>query len=581
MKRKVEVIMNGQVGMKIQFLNGTVDIPDKPGGYTIACGCGGGKTTAISQIIWQNADSGVVYLVDTVAELEKMYQTLKTMIKKHPLRGLSCDDIFCLRSNRNEKDGMDDEYNRQLAAFKNDTSLIHNKKILLLTHVRFFSGLLPDFLFYNNNPNDACLFDGNFCHLMNRDDIRRYVLIDETPNQWVHVAKVSRMLLHAMSIDPVNGLQKRTFKEDLLKVYEEYCEGTEYDLLKGNKQFKKQKKETILKSIPYMLRDWEETPDKIFALFFLPSLLIQKEMKSHVLLFEGVGDVLLKDSKKFRLIETKGRRYNSTVRCNMFRINNERNAKFSPNTITEYINDLSDVLAHVKGKTLVVCWKDIRGLEDERRGESEFANKLQQEIDKLYKNVTIIYHGSTSTKSTNAYRVYKNIVFLGDWNIGDKDLQITCQAYDIKLTGDRWHFYYYIQTICRIGIRNHNKGKYNVFFSRDHDSDFVDLISKYFNDGIDYTTPKKKENQLNKKLKVIDERFRRAASSLASYSKEVKNAIVCDEKVEIIIPIDDMMKIQEERKEKKAKPSRFKPFVKAMSKLGVVIRIKDRRGRIK
>ena len=48
MKRKVEVIMNGQAGMKIQFLNGTVDIPDEPGGYTIACGCGGGKTTAIT-----------------------------------------------------------------------------------------------------------------------------------------------------------------------------------------------------------------------------------------------------------------------------------------------------------------------------------------------------------------------------------------------------------------------------------------------------------------------------------------------------------------------------------------------------
>lgn len=330
-----------------------------------------------------------------------------------------------------------------------------------------------------------------------------------------------------------------------------------------------------------MLRDWEETPDKIFALFFLPSLLIQKEMKSHVLLFEGVGDVLLKDSKKFRLIETKGRRYNSTVRCNMFRINNERKAKFSPNTITEYINDLSDVLAHVKGKTLVVCWKSIRGLEDERRGESEFANKLQLEIDKLYKNVAVIYHGSTDTKSTNAYRTYKNIVFLGDWNIGAKDIQITCQAYDIKLTGDRWHFYYYIQTICRIGIRNHNKGKYNVFFSDDHDPDFVDMISRYFNEEAIYTNPKKKENKLNKKLKILDERFRRAASSLACYSKEVKNAIVCDEKVEIIIPIDDMGKIQEERKEKNAKPSRFKPFVKAMSKLRVVIRIKDRRGRIK
>lgn len=581
MKRKIEVIMNGQAGMKIQFLNGTVDIPNEPGGYTIACGCGGGKTTAISQIIWQNADRGVVYLVDTVAELEKMYQMLKTEIRKYPLRGLSYDDIFCLRSNRNEKDGLDDEYNRQLIAFKNDTSLIHNKKILLLTHVRFFSGLLPDFLFYNNNHNDACMFDGNFCHLMKGDNIRKYILIDETPNQWVHVAKVPRMLLHAMSIDPVNGLQKRIFKEDLLKVYEEYCEGIEFDFLKGNKQFKMQRKETILKSIPNLLPCWEQMPDKIFNLYFLPSLLIQKEMKSHVLLFEGVGDVLLKDSKKFKLIETQERRYNSTVKCNLFKISNERKKKFSPNTITEYIDDLSNVLAIARGKTLVVSWKDIRGLEDERRGESEFANKLQQEIDKLYKNVTVIYHGSADTKSTNAYRTYKNIVFLGDWNIGAKDLQITCQAYDIKLTSDRWHFYYYIQTICRIGIRNHNKGKYNIFFSDDHDPDFVDMISRYFNEGAIYTNQKRKENQLNKKLKVLDERFRRAASSLASYSKDVKKAIVCDERIEIIIPIDDMAKIQEERKEKKAKPSRFKPFVKAMRTLGIVIKIKDRRGIIK
>ena len=38
-------------GMDIDFLNGSVSVPNEYGGYAISCGCGGGKTTAIKDII--------------------------------------------------------------------------------------------------------------------------------------------------------------------------------------------------------------------------------------------------------------------------------------------------------------------------------------------------------------------------------------------------------------------------------------------------------------------------------------------------------------------------------------------------
>lgn len=411
--KDISVIKHGAgQGMDITFLNGKVSIPDEYGGYTVSCGCGGGKTTAITQIIWQNSDQGVVYLVDTVAELEKMYNSLLKLIAKYPMAGLTKDDIFCIRANRNEKDGDDDTYNKQLKAFKNDVSIIHRKKILLLTHVRFFSTLTPDFLMYSDDPDAKFEFDGDFGNLMKSDNIRKYILIDETPNQWLSVARISRLMLRAITDDPLKPGDKRPFKANYIDVYEECCEGGEYDILKGSSQFKKQRKDTILKAIPYELVNWEDTRDQFFQMYFLPSHLIQVGMKCHVLLFEGVGDVLLKDSRKFKLIETPGQKYNATVKCDSIRLSRERKEKFTDDAVDKYVSDLSVALDKYdkKDKTLVVCWKDIRGLEDDRRGESKFASTLQTEIDKKYKGVKVIYHGSTDTKSTNEFKDYRDVL---------------------------------------------------------------------------------------------------------------------------------------------------------------------------
>lgn len=580
--KDISVIKHGAgQGMDITFLNGKVSIPDEYGGYTISCGCGGGKTTAITQIIWQNSDQGVVYLVDTVAELEKMYNSLLKLIAKYPMAGLTKDDIFCIRANRNEKDGDDDTYNKQLKAFKNDVSIIHRKKILLLTHVRFFSTLTPDFLMYSDDPDAKFEFDGDFGNLMKSDNIRKYILIDETPNQWLSVARISRLMLRAITDDPLKPGDKRPFKANYIDVYEECCEGGEYDILKGSSQFKKQRKDTILKAIPYELVNWEDTRDQFFQMYFLPSHLIQVGMKCHVLLFEGVGDVLLKDSRKFKLIETPGQKYNATVKCDSIRLSRERKEKFTDDAVDKYVSDLSVALDKYdkKDKTLVVCWKDIRGLEDDRRGESKFASTLQTEIDKKYKGVKVIYHGSTDTKSTNEFKDYKNIVFLGEWSVGNNDITQTRQAYGIDLANDRWQFYYYIQAICRIGIRKHKGGKFNVCFSDDHNPAFIDMIRRYFNDNDPYVKPKKKEvNPLIAIAESLDDRYKKSFWNLTKYSKDIEATLIDGKSIKLTIPIDDLAKIQEERKEKNAKPSRYKPFANAMADLGIHISVLDRRG---
>ena len=580
--KDISVIKHGAgQGMDITFLNGKVSIPDEYGGYTVSCGCGGGKTTAITQIIWQNSDQGVVYLVDTVAELEKMYNSLLKLIAKYPMAGLTKDDIFCIRANRNEKDGDDDTYNKQLKAFKNDVSIIHRKKILLLTHVRFFSTLTPDFLMYSDDPDAKFEFDGDFGNLMKSDNIRKYILIDETPNQWLSVARISRLMLRAITDDPLKLGDKRPFKANYIDVYEECCEGGEYDILKGSSQFKKQRKDTILKAIPYELVNWEDTRDQFFQMYFLPSHLIQVGMKCHVLLFEGVGDVLLKDSRKFKLIETPGQKYNATVKCDTIRLSRERKEKFTDDAVDKYVSDLSVALDKYdkKDKTLVVCWKDIRGLEDDRRGESKFASTLQTEIDKKYKGVKVIYHGSTDTKSTNEFKDYKNIVFLGEWSVGNNDITQTRQAYGIDLANDRWQFYYYIQAICRIGIRKHKGGKFNVCFSDDHNPAFIDMIKRYFNDNDPYVKPKKKEvNPLIAIAESLDDRYKKSFWNLTKYSKDIEATLIDGKSIKLTIPIDDLAKIQEERKEKNAKPSRYKPFANAMADLGIHISVLDRRG---
>ena len=64
-------------GFEIQFKNGCLDIPDRQGAYLLSTGCGAGKTQSIKELIQYKQDEGILYCVDTKAEVDKMYNFLK------------------------------------------------------------------------------------------------------------------------------------------------------------------------------------------------------------------------------------------------------------------------------------------------------------------------------------------------------------------------------------------------------------------------------------------------------------------------------------------------------------------------
>ena len=74
----------------------------------------------------------------------------------------------------------DKERSSFLNQYRDNPEILMEKKIILITHVRFWTDLINYFLIYRPQvPVDS--FDGDFRKLMVRPDLRRYILFDETP----------------------------------------------------------------------------------------------------------------------------------------------------------------------------------------------------------------------------------------------------------------------------------------------------------------------------------------------------------------------------------------------------------------
>ena len=71
---------------RFRFLNGEVVIPNKPGGYVVASGCGSGKTTAIRQLMINSFHEGILYSAATIKECNEMYDWLVDKCTKNNIQ---------------------------------------------------------------------------------------------------------------------------------------------------------------------------------------------------------------------------------------------------------------------------------------------------------------------------------------------------------------------------------------------------------------------------------------------------------------------------------------------------------------
>lgn len=463
-------------GFDIPFKNATISVPDTPGAYCISSGCGSGKTESIKSLIRHKHNQGILYCVDTISECQKMHDWIMSELVGTGV--MKADDVVMINS------AADFE---QMKCYYDKPEGITKVEVLIVVQVRFFIELINFFLLYNpKTPPQA--FDGDFGALMSSGELRKYILFDETPLFLKPFATLTKGELAPYTARK-NGKWRCKNAKELHDIYNSFIKG---DRKMGYNNKKNRlssiKNEVIISHISRLFDTWMGQNGKEYSIQFYPKDLCQPGMKSHVLLYEGAGDVLLGNTSCFNLLNVQNK-YNKSVTFHPFSFGLKR--KFMPSDLEYdgFVLSVKSILDICHGKTLVVIWKDFKGSMLTEKADDTYTLKLAGALVALGvdpQKFSVTYYGASDTKSTNAYRDYENIILCGKWNLGPSVISKLRMGFDfVSACMENYMMWYYVQLLLRIGIRNNIPGqKFNVYYSDDHPLPFIFRLNVYLNQNI-------------------------------------------------------------------------------------------------
>lgn len=553
-------------GFTMRLMTGEIDVPDKYGGYLVSSGQGSGKTESIKSLIRQKYDNGILYCVDTNEELGKMYDWIIRELVYDELCSLRYDDVMIVSS--------DSRWSYFFDKYKNDPGILLNKKIILITHVRFWTDMINYFLLFKPKK-DIEPFDGDFASLMSRDDLRKYVVFDETPTFITPFIEFDRTLLGIFSKTDGNGKIVCMDKNELDLFYNTFIRGTNNDFFKRNCNIDRIKKNVVLNLIPKCFDTWmllDKCTNKVGFTFnpvdLCPENII---MKSYILIFEGAADILLKSSSCFKLLDVK-KKYNTVT--DFVKLDFKIKRKAVDNVRLSFF--LDNIAKLITKTTLVVCWKDINGNE-ESPGVSSYANMIKEELLMRHVNPSLFhvtYYGATDNKSTNRYKDMEQIILAGDWNLPSTEAAKIRKAYGTKTDLYAQKDWFFSQLITRIGIRKHIKGeRYTVFYTDDFNPDFISRMDSYFNrNKIDARNPIRHDDwKIRLESLNIRKNIKEEIIALAGNDDKMQKAIIQgnEYKKKVTFSFLDMLGI----KRYDRKRQRYKPLIENLGKLGITLDI--------
>ena len=525
MKELFNIIPNSTGdGFRMKLSTGVIDVPDDNGGYIISSGCGSGKTESIKSLIRQKYNSGILYCVDTRDELGKMYDWILANLVN---RELGYGDIL------RESDVMiissDKERSSFLNQYRNNPEILMEKKIILITHVRFWTDLINYFLIYRPQvPVDS--FDGDFKKLMVRPDLRRYILFDETPTFIRPFVEFDRTILGVFSKTDDTGNIICMSPEEITRYYNRFMRNTRNDLFNQAYKINRIKRDVVLNLIPKYYDSWMLDDNEKSGITFYPVDLcpLGVTIGTHILVFEGAGDILLRESKHFTLLDV-GQKYNSVTEFKKMGFNLSRKEEFDENRFTDFIDAIAGV---INKKTLIVCWKGING-ENSVAGQSEYADKIKEAL--LKKGIAqelpyVTYYGSSDNKSTNEYRDIDQIILCGNWSLPNTEAAKIRRAYGTTTDPQKHKDWFFSQLITRIGIRKHQPGTYTVYYTEDFDDDFIERMKVYLNESRILKPYNKKQPDWKNRLDTMSIRgnLKNEIVLLAMDDENMRNAIGMD-----------------------------------------------------
>lgn len=230
----IEPHQNGP-GFLMRLKTGEIDVPDDRGGYIISSGCGSGKTESIKSLIRNKYNEGILYCVDTREELDKMYNWIIDNLVNTG-SGLKREDVMIISS--------DDEHYISLSEYKDNPEIIMQKKILLITHVRFWTDLINFFLIYKPT-SEVDVFDGDFRKFMTRKDLRGYIVFDETPTFIKPFAVFSPVMMGNFIKVDNNGEMVCKSESEIRSFYNKFIKDTLSDIFNHKYKIGRIKKEVV------------------------------------------------------------------------------------------------------------------------------------------------------------------------------------------------------------------------------------------------------------------------------------------------------------------------------------------------
>lgn len=462
-------------GFDIPFTNGTISVPDTPGGYYVSSGCGSGKTESIKSLIRQKHSQGILYCVDTVAECQKMFQWVHDELVTP---GTITDaDVMMI----NSKSNLD-----SMKMYQDHPEKICDIQILIVVQVRFFVELINYFLLYKPKTKPAH-FDGDFRGLMARSDLRAYIIFDETPLFLKPFATLTKGELSAY-VSERSGKWVCKSPQEIRRMYDDFIKGDpKMDYCHKDNVLGRTLNSVVLSVIPRLFNTWMAQKGREYYIQFWPSDLVQPKMTSHVLVYEGAGDILIGKSDKFQAIDLTPK-YNCNVEFHPFDFQLSRKKIPDATAYQSFVASIASIIHAAQGKTLVVIWKDFKAGKLTDIPNDKYTEMLKDCLVTAgiqESEFAVTYYGASDTKSTNEYRDYTNIILAGQWGLGPSVITKLKQAFHCQDTCmENYMIWYYVQLILRIGIRNNHGGTYHVYYSSDHRDTFIDRIKIYLNYNI-------------------------------------------------------------------------------------------------
>lgn len=460
--------------LKIKLRNCSVELPDDVGNFILSTGCGSGKTFWLERFILTHYMEGMLIIVDSIVSANSLYFDLLTKL------GLDANDMMLIHSK------IDYDVLNKYANYPEEVT---KKKVLIMTNVRLYTEYPPVYLLYNKKGAVLSSFDGGWKKLMNNPNTRRWIIIDEIPGFIQKYATVSKQLLGVLGADDGNGGYKAKEFVAMEKFYNTFIAHSDAALFDTTTALGKLKTDTALSIIeheyPKMMKAQGNAVIQLSPCDFQTN-------NSLVLIMEGAGDVLFKDSSIYKLIDIP-QKYRAKADFHSFNVPNlnRRNNKHQE-LIKSMVQSVIAILSSVKGKTLIACWNDFKGDDKGITSDTQNSNDitlvtlLSDELTKA--NIpqdiySIIYYGSAESKAVNDFKDYSNIILLGKWSLPvSTSSEKFNKAFLTNTTLTRYMLWEYVQLITRIAIRQDMD--INVFYTDDHNRDFIQTLEKYFNQNI-------------------------------------------------------------------------------------------------